>query len=372
MSKVSETVLEIDLSALRHNYQYLTSKLTKNTKVMGVVKASGYGSDAVAIAKELVALGANYLAVAYTPEGVQLRDAGIEVPILVLHPQPNNFETLIARCLEPNLYSKRIFKLFSRLAEEKNQQRYPVHIKFNSGLNRLGFTEKDCDWLAKELSESSAIYAKSLFSHLAASEDLTERDFTLQQINRFKHISEVMIKKLSYRPMLHQSNTSAILNYPEAQYDMVRTGIGLYGYGNSEKEDKNLKPVTSLKSVISQIHTIEAGETVGYNRAHTASKEERTATIPIGHADGIPRQLGKGRGAVYINGQRAPIVGNVCMDMLMVNVTLIDCDEGDEVVIIGKEQSAVALSQDIGSISYELLTAISQRVKRVIYRNDAL
>lgn len=367
-SNAKETVLEIDLNALAQNYRYLTSKLNPGTKVMAIVKAFGYGSDAVQAAEELARLGVDYFAVAYVNEGVALRDAGIETPVLVLHPQPDNFEILIDRCLEPTLYSNRIFKAFVSAAEEKAQENYPVHIKFNTGLNRLGFLDTDIDWIVENLVRTKTIKAVSLFSHLAASEDIQEREFTLQQINQFRRISEEVIQKLGYSPLLHQSNTSAIINYPEANFDMVRTGIGLYGYGNSEVEDKHLKPVATLKSVISQIHEIEPGETVGYNRAYRAKGHEKTATIPLGHADGISRQLGNEIGSVLIHGKKIPIIGNVCMDMLMVNVTGVDCKEGDEVIILGENQTAVELAEAMGSISYELLTAISQRVKRVICR----
>ncbi len=367
-STTKETVLEIDLNALAHNYRYLTSKLNSGTKVMAIVKAFGYGSDAVEAAKELAQLGVDYFAVAYVNEGVALRDAGIETPVLVLHPQPVNFEILIDRCLEPTLYSSRIFKSFVSTAEKKGQENYPVHIKFNTGLNRLGFLDSDIDWIVENLSRTKTIKAVSLFSHLAASEDEQEREFTIQQINQFKIISAEMIQQLGYSPLLHQSNTSAIINYPEANFDMVRTGIGLYGYGNSATEDKHLKPVATLKSVISQIHEIEPGETVGYNRAYRSKGYEKTATIPLGHADGISRQLGNEKGSVLIHGKKAPIIGNVCMDMLMVNITGIDCKEGDEVIILGENQTAVELAEAMGSISYELLTAISQRVKRVICR----
>ncbi|MEL6809744.1 MAG: alanine racemase [Bacteroidota bacterium] len=368
MSQFHETVLEIDLNALAHNYQYLASKLKPGTRVMGVVKAFGYGSHTIEVAKELIRLGVDYFAVAYVKEGVALRDAGIETPILVLHPQPKNFPTLIDRCLEPALYSPRIWREFVKAAEAKKQEQYPVHLKFNTGLNRLGFWENDTQWILDRLQETSAVKIKSIFSHLAASEDMSERDFTLGQIDSFKKTSAEMIKKLEYTPFLHQSNTSGILNYPEAHFDLVRTGIGLYGYGNSEAQDRQLIPVVTLKSVISQIHQIEPGESVGYNRAYFAKGYEVTATLPIGHADGISRQLGNENGAVLIKGQKAPIIGNVCMDMLMVNITGIECKEGDEVIVIGEEQSAVELAEAMGSISYELLTALSQRVKRTIVR----
>jgi len=369
-SKTHETVLEINLDALVHNYKYLRSKTASETKMMAVVKAFGYGSDAVEVAKELQSLGVDYFAVAYVKEGVTLRDAGVETPILVLHPQLINFETLIDRCLEPALYSPRVLQAFKTIAEEKGQSNYPIHIKFNTGLNRLGFWENDVDWIMEELSGTEALEVKSIFSHLAASEDMAERKFTLSQISSFRLISEEMIQKLGYTPLLHQSNTSAVLNYPEANFDMVRTGIGLYGYGNSEEEDKKLRPVATLKTIISQIHKIEPGESVGYNRSYRAKHFEKIATLPIGHADGISRQLGNGKGCVLINAKKAPIIGNVCMDMMMVNITNIECSEGDEVVVIGEGQSAVILAETMSSISYELLTAISQRVKRVVQRKS--
>lgn len=368
MPKASQTILEIDLNALDHNYRFITSHLKPSTMILGVVKAGGYGSDAAEIAKELLVLGVDYLAVAYLSEGVALRDAGIMAPVLVLHPQPVNFDQLIDRCLEPAMYSKRVLSAFVEKAEEHAQKNYPVHIKFNSGLNRLGFQKEDTQWIAETLSGTDSVRVKSMFSHLAASEDMAERDFTLGQIAKFKSIASEMKTLLGYEPILHQSNTSAILNYPEAELDMVRTGIGLYGYGNNPKIDKNLRPVVNLKSVISQIHRIESGETVGYNRAFKASGVEVTATIPIGHADGIPRSLGNKKGYVLINGEKAPIIGNVCMDMLMVNITHIDCKEGDEVTIIGEDIPATTLAEAGNTISYELLTAISHRIKRVVCR----
>ena len=366
MSKATETILEIDLQALRHNYRYLTSRLNKETKVMAVVKASGYGSEPLAVAKELAGLGVDYFAVAYVSEGIALRDEGIETPILVLHPQIDNFEAIISRCLEPALYSRRILTAFIESAERLGQNNYPVHLKFNSGLNRLGVVETDLNWIVDRLNETTSIRVKSLFSHLVASEDASERTFSLQQIQRFKSFADDFQRSLSYMPLLHQSNTSGIINFPEAHFDMVRTGIGLYGYANHPDEDRQLKPVALLKSVISQIHTIQPNETVGYNRAYTAKATEKSATIPIGHADGIPRSLGNGTGHVLINGEKAPIIGNVCMDMLMVNVSEIECEEGDEVIIIGEDIPATVLSEAANTISYELLTGVSQRIRRVI------
>jgi alanine racemase len=365
MLKAQETVLEIDLSALTHNFNYLKSKLQADTKFLAVVKAFAYGSDSVAIAKHLQKQNIDYLAVAYAKEGVLLRDAGVTTPILVLHPQPINFKTIIDRCLEPSIYSAKVLNEFIKVCEEQSQTNYPVHIKFNTGLNRLGFREHVVDAIISKLKSTTAIKAISLFSHLAASEDANEADFTDRQIETFTSIAKEFETKIGYKPWLHLCNTSGVINYPEAHFNMVRCGIGLYGFGNSAIEDKNLKPIASLKSVISQIHTIEEGETVGYNRAYKAKGIEKTATIPIGHADGISRIYGNGMGYVIIAGKKAPIIGNVCMDMIMVNITHIDCKEGDEVVVFDAEHKANTLAENANTISYEILTAISQRVKRI-------
>ena len=311
-------------------------------------------------------LGADYFAVAYTSEGIALREAGITTPILVLHPQPANFDSLIHYKLEPNLYSTAILKGFLATAEHHHQIDFPIHIKFNTGLNRLGFSIEDIDNIVATLKESNALKVASIFSHLAASEDLNEAEFTKQQIANFKAIAAEFKQHWSHSIWLHMCNTSGILNYPEAHFDMVRSGIGLYGFGNSETENAKLKPIASLKSIISQIHHLKAGDTVGYNRAYKSSGPEKTATIPIGHADGLGRQYGQGKGFVSIQGQKAPIVGNVCMDMIMVDVTGIDCKEGDEVIVFDADHSAVQLAQQAQTISYEIITAISQRIKRVI------
>jgi len=368
MPKAKETILEINLTALKHNFEYIKSKIDSKTKLMAVVKAFGYGSDACAVAKYLQDLDVYCFAVAFTSEGVALRKSGITKPILVLHPQPVNFKLLIDNCLEPSLYNAKVLNAFIKVASEENQNDYPVHIKFNTGLNRLGFQGNDVEYIVSKLTKTNAIQVKSVFSHLAASEDLNEKHFTLNQVQNFKTISKEFENKIGYKPMLHICNTSGILNYPEAHFDMVRCGIGLYGFGNSSAENINFKPIATLKSVISQIHLIEENETVGYNRAYKSSSIQKTATIPIGHADGIGRQYGNGNGFVVIKGQRASIIGNVCMDMIMVNITKIDCNEGDEVIIFGEYVSAENLAATTSSISYEIITAISQRIKRIILK----
>ena len=364
MPKTLETVLEIDLNALEHNYRLLRNRLKAETKFLGVVKAFAYGSDAVVIAKKLEHLGVEYLAVAYVNEGVALRDAGIQAPILVLHPQPANFEVLIKRCLEPSIYSPRILRAFLNACKKLNQKSYPVHIKFNTGLNRLGFWENDVDYIIDQIKDSNEIKIASIFSHLAASEDSNEKLFTKQQITTFEKIAKEVDKKLGYIPFKHLLNTSGIINYPEAQFDMVRSGIGLYGFGNDKTIDAELKPIATLKTVISQIHKIEPNESVGYNRAFTSDNYRVTATLPIGHADGIGRQYGNNKAFVNVNGTLAPIIGNVCMDMIMIDVTNIDCNEGDEVIIFGENPSADEFAAYVNTISYELITGISQRVKR--------
>ncbi len=364
MGKATETVLEIDLRALEHNYHYLRSKLNPTTKFLGVVKAFAYGSDSVRVAHKLVELGIDYFAVAYVKEGVVLRDSGVKTPILVLHPQQTNFNELIERCLEPSLYSPKVLVEFLETAKNHGQTDYPVHVKFNTGLNRLGFAENQINFLAQRLRGRHEIKVVSIFSHLAASEDKGEADFTKKQIASFEKIAKEVGEKLGYSPFKHLLNTSGIINYPEAQYAMVRSGIGLYGFGNEEKIDAELKPIASLKTIISQIHEVAPNESVGYNRAFTSTNSRTTATLPLGHADGIGRQYGNGKAFVSVKGQKAPIIGNVCMDMIMIDVTGIDCKEGDEVVVFGKNPTAERFAASAETISYEILTGISQRVKR--------
>ena len=368
MSKALETQLEINLSALAHNYHFLKNKLQPTTKMMAVVKAFGYGSDAVEVSKELEKLGVAYFAVAYANEGVELRNAGIKSPILVLHPLPTNFNVIIERCLEPSIYSLKMLKDFLSFAKQKNQTDYPVHLKINTGLNRLGFSGDEIPEVLKIITSQSYIKVRSIFSHLAASEDPNEKEFTERQLKLFSDISETIISALPYKPFRHTLNTSGIINYPEAQYDLVRSGIGLYGFGNDDTITSQLKPIATLKTVISQIHELQPGDTLGYNRAFKVVSNTKTATLPIGHADGISRAYGNGKGWVTINNKKAYIQGNVCMDMIMVDVTDIDCKEGDEVIVFGKTSTAESLSSEVNSIPYELITAISQRIKRVVHR----
>ena len=359
------TVLEIDGKALLHNLNYFKQKLKPKTKILAVVKAFGYGSDGVQVAKYLENK-VDYFAVAFAHEGIALREVKIKTPILVLHPQTSNIQDIVDYRLEPNLYNFKVFNAFLKLANEAPLMNYPIHIKFNTGLNRLGFWHTDIPKVIADLKETNHVKVQSLFSHLAASEDLEEQEFTINQINNFAYIAQQFYKHLGYEPMLHILNTSGVVNFPKAQFDMVRIGIGLYGFGNADEETAQLKNTHNLKSIISQLHLVEPGETVGYNRAFVAKRPTKVATIPIGHADGISRKLGNENGFVVVNNQKAPIIGNVCMDMIMVDVTNIECKEEDEVIIFNHQQLVEYMAYKSETIPYEILTSISQRVKRLV------
>jgi alanine racemase len=359
------TVLEIDGSALEHNLNHFKQQLHPKTKILAVVKAFGYGSDGVQIAKFLEKK-VGYFAVAYTHEGIALRKAGIKAPILVLHPQIPNLGSIVNYCLEPNIYNFKIFNAFLKLATQTALREYPIHVKLNTGLNRLGFSRADVPTLLMQLKEIKELKVQSLFSHLAVSEEKEEQEFTDNQIAIFSENAQQFQAGLGYKPILHILNTSGIINYPKAQFDMVRIGIGLYGFGNDNKETKQLKNTHNLKSIISQIHNIEPEESVGYNRAFIAKVKTKTATIPIGHADGISRKLGNGIGHVLINGQKAAIIGNVCMDMIMADITTINCTEGDEVIVFNSQEMIQEIADITATIPYETLTAISQRVQKTL------
>lgn len=360
----SPTVLEINLSAIEHNLNFFRSKLENGTKTLAVVKASGYGTDAIKVAEFLEKQAVDYFAVAYLDEGVKLRNAGINTPILVLHPQEQNLELLIKYRLEPNLYSRRIFVAFKKIIDKSKYENYPIHLKFNTGLNRLGFKSSDLDFIFEQLKKQSSVFVKSIFSHLVASEDINERKFTLEQIEQFNSIARSFKLSLGVKPMMHMSNTSGILNYPNAHFDMVRLGLGLYGFSNDSVVNSKLKSVLTLTSVISQIHKVEKGESVGYNFGFKATKKMVTATIPLGHADGFFRSLGHGKVFVNINGHKAPIIGNICMDMIMVDVSGIVCSEGDKVIIFDKRSDILKIATSANTISYEILTALGSRIKR--------
>ena len=366
--KTHETVLEINLNAISHNLNFYKSKLNSSTKMMVMVKAFGYGNGGFEIAKLLEHHNVDYLGVAFADEGISLKNAGISLPIMVLNPETTSFQAIIQHQLEPEIYSIKGLNAFLKIAESKNLNHFPIHIKLDTGMHRLGFQENDLPELITKLKENKSVKVKSILSHLATSDDLNHQEFTISQIELFEKLSSNLISELKINPIRHILNSSGISNFPQAQYDMVRLGIGLYGISNDEEEQKFLENVGTLKSIISQIRTINKGESVGYGRRFIASKETKIATIPIGYADGISRQLGNNVGYISIKNKKAPIIGSVCMDMLMVDVTDIDCKEGNEVIIFGKNPTVIEISKLINTIPYEVLTSISQRVKRIFYR----
>lgn len=365
--KTHETVLEVDLTAIRYNLNFYRSMLKPQTKIMVMVKAFGYGNGNVEIAKLLAHENVNYLGVAFADEGIALRKSGIKTPVMVMNPELNAFSAMIAYDLEPEIYSMKELNVFLKVAREKNCYNYPVHIKLDTGMHRHGFLTEDLSELAEMLKHTNVIEVKSIFSHLSSSDIPQYRDFTLNQIKEFKVSSAFLTKELEITPIKHILNTSGIFNFPQYQMDMVRLGIGLYGVGNDAVEMKRLKNASTLKTRIMQIKEISEGESVGYGRKFIADRQTKIATVPIGYADGIHRNWGNGTGYVFINGQKAFITGAVCMDMLMADVTGINCEEGDEVVIFGERLPVTEIALKLNTIPYEILTSISQRVKRIFY-----
>ena len=366
--KTHETVLEINLNAISHNLNFYKSKLKPETKMMVMVKAFGYGNGGCEIAKLLEHHKVDYLGVAFADEGISLKNAGIRLPIMVLNPENTSFESIIQHRLEPEIYSLKGLKAFLKIVGEKKIHHFPIHIKLDTGMHRLGFEEEQLDELIFILKTNKSVTVKSILSHMATSDDLKHRDFALSQIDLFEKLSSKIVTELQINPIRHILNTSGISNFPQAQYNMVRLGIGLYGVSNDSDEQKFLENVGTLKSIISQIRTIDAGESVGYGRRFIATKTTKIATIPIGYADGISRHWGNGVGYITVNNQKATIVGSVCMDMLMVDVSDITCSEGDSVVIFGENPTVIYMAEKLETIPYEILTSISQRVKRVFYR----
>lgn len=366
--KTHETVLEINLNAVVHNLNFYKSKLKPETKIMVMVKAFGYGSGSYEIAKALSHQKVDYLGVAFADEGISLRNAGISTPIIVMNPESSAFDAMAAYNLEPEIYSAKELRAFIAVAQQKNLSNYPVHIKLDTGMHRLGFEGYQLDELIDLLKSNNLVSVKSIFSHLSSSDVPEFKDFTLQQIDKFENWSQVLISALEIDPIRHILNTSGIYNYPEAQYNMVRLGIGLYGVGNDQTERQSLQTVGTLKTIILQIKEIPAGESIGYSRKFRTSETIKIATLPIGYADGIPRRWGNETGYVLIKGKKATITGTISMDMMMVNITGIDCKEGDSAIIFGKEPSVVNIAEALGTIPYEILTSISQRVKRVFYK----
>ncbi len=366
--RIHQTVLEINLNALVQNLNVYKSLLRKETKVMAMVKAFSYGSGSFEVANKLQFEGIDYLAVAYTDEGIALRKNGIELPMMVMNADDNTFDLLIEWNLEPEIYNMRTLQKIIQTVQDADRIQYPIHIKLDTGMHRLGFEEHDLDALIDLLLSHKELKVASVFSHLSGSEEVELDEFTKLQSARFIQMTTKLKEKLGYDFMMHLCNSSGIVRHPELHFDMVRLGLGLYGFDSSQTMNKELKNVSRLKTIISQIKKVPVSETVGYNRKGILKRDTVIGTVCVGYADGIPRRLGNGIGRMCINGNLVPIVGNVCMDMCMLDITeLHEVKEGDTVIVFGEELPVTELANWAGTIPYEILTGISQRVKRVYY-----
>jgi len=360
--KVHGTIMEIDLGALVHNLNYVKSKLKPATRLMVMVKAFAYGSGSTEIANLLQYHKADYLGVAYADEGVELRKNNITLPIMVMNPSEESFDLLLHHNLEPEVYN---FKIFKSLLNYLAGRSCTIHLKLDTGMHRLGFEKNDIPELIELLNANSNIAVATIFSHLAGADEAEHDHFSRTQADNFLNWANQISTALGYKPLFHLLNTPGILRLTDLQLDMVRLGIGLYGVDPTREGFQELKPVATLKTIISQIKHIEAGESIGYGRSGKASAAMTLATIAIGYADGFSRGFSRGAGEVLVNGSRAKVVGNVCMDMTMIDITHIDAHEGDEVVVFGPGLPIQELASMINTIPYEILTNTSERVKRV-------
>jgi len=367
--KAHETVMEINLNALLGNLNFYRSKLKPGVKVMAMVKAFSYGSGTFEVANMLQYNKVDYLAVAYIDEGVSLRKTGITLPIVVLNPEVSAFDKLTEFNLEPVIYSFGLFDDYIRYAQQQNVLNYPIHLKIDTGMHRLGFENFEVETLCDLLEENRYVNIRSIFSHLAASEAPEHDEFSKKQIKNFEKAFKQIEKTLGYKVIKHLCNSSGITRWPNAQYDMVRLGIGLYGIDAAIPATENgLQPIASLKTSVSQVKKILSGETISYNRSGSLAKDGKIATVRIGYADGYLRAFGNGVGRMLVRGMVVPTVGNITMDMCMLDVSAIpEVREGDEVIIFNGEQRVEDLAAQIGTIPYEILTNISQRVKRVYF-----
>lgn len=361
--KKHRTVLEINLEALVHNLNYYKSLIPAKTKTMAMVKALSYGSGTFEIANILQHHGVDYLGVAIADEGVKLRKAGITTRIMVMNPDENSISDIIDYQLEPEIYSFKILNSFLKKIKDFSTKKLPVHIKIDTGMKRLGFCDFEIEELANTLKDNNFIYAKSVFSHLVGTDETIHDDFTKNQISKFNNACKILSEKLDYKFTKHILNSSGIERFPNAVFDMVRIGIGLYGF--SPNNNDKLQNVSTLKTRISQIKKVAKGETIGYSRKWTAKQDSTIAIIPIGYADGLNRQLSNEIGEVLINKQKTFIVGNICMDMCMIDITNINAKDDDEVIIFGDDYTANEIAKKLNTIPYEIITGISERVKRV-------
>lgn len=365
--KVHETILEINLNALVDNLNYYRNKLKPETKMVCMVKASAYGAGSFEIAKTLEDHRVDYLAVAVADEGADLRKAGIGSSIIIMNPELTAFKTMFDYKLEPEVYSFHLLEELIKAAEREGVSNFPIHIKIDTGMHRLGFAPDEMPRLVDRLHRQSAVIPRSVFSHLVGSDSERFDSFTRRQIETFEKAAAALQSGFSHKILRHICNTAGIERYPGAQFDMVRLGIGLYGI--DPFTNRILHNISTLKTTILQIHDVPADETVGYSRKGVLERDSRIAAIPIGYADGLNRHLGNGHGYCLVNGKKAPYVGNICMDVCMIDVTDIDCKEGDKAVIFGDELPVTVLSDLLDTIPYEILTSVSNRVKRVYYQD---
>jgi alanine racemase len=365
-----DTVLEVNLNAILHNINYHKSLLQPGTKMMAMVKANAYGLGSYEVSEFLQHHHIDYLGVAYADEGVELRKKGITTPIIVMNPEQHSYQTIIEYNLEPEIYSFRVLELFYEAVQKSGyDKKYPIHIKLETGMHRLGFKDFELDQLSETLSRKN-VKVQSMFSHLSSSDMPEEKEFTLKQLEVFDKNSSYLIEKLGYTPIRHILNSAGITSYKDHQHDMVRIGIGMLGESADPEIQKQLRSVVSFKTVISQISTVENGESVGYSRRYKADHPTRIATIPVGYADGIPRLIGNQVGNVGVNKTLAPIVGNICMDMMMINVDHIpNVKEGDTVTVFNAKPSLKEFAGYCKTITYEVLTSISPRVKRIYIKD---
>lgn len=368
--KAHETVLEINLNNLIANLNYYRSLIKPNTRIMLMVKAFSYGSGSYEIANVLQFHQVEYLAVAYADEGVELRNAGIRLPIMVMSPEEHSFDAMLKHELEPEVFSFRILDLLELAINRIDIKKKPVkiHVKLDTGMHRLGFNERELPELAERILANPILHVQSVFSHLAASDNAQHDDFSHQQVSMFENNCQYLREKLSHSFDRHILNSAGISRFPEANFEMVRLGIGVYGVPLTQQEEGKIETVISLKSSLTQIKEVSAGESIGYNRSSYTNQKSKIGIVPIGYADGLPRSLSNGRGQLFVKNNAAPIIGDVCMDMCMIDLTGIDADEGDEVVVFDQNHSLKELARDAGTIPYEILTGISRRVKRVYFQ----
>ncbi len=364
--KIHDTILEINLNALAENLQFYRNKLTNGVKVMAMVKAFSYGSGSFEIANLLQYHKVDYLAVAYADEGIALRKAGITLPIMVMSPEPSAFEAIIKYKLEPEIYSASILKSFIHFLPEQ-EAGFKVHIKLDTGMRRLGFEKEDLPQLLELLQKTNKLKVETIFTHLVATDQVKHDEFTNVQIAKFSSLYNEITKSLNYFPLRHVLNTSGISRLPQAQFDMVRAGIGLYGFDAALARNSGLQTVAVLKTTVTQVKNLKPGETVGYSRLGILPNGGKIATVKIGYADGYNRKFGNGVGKMLINGKMVPTIGSICMDMCMLDVSGLEVNTGDEVIVFNHQHSIVDLAKQIDTIPYEILTNVSQRVKRVYF-----